>query len=95
MINQSVENAGVAFVKKAHERNEFSEKKKWRTSADEQGKGLKIYGTNWFEDELRQVTKGWCAIAPIERYSSYRYFQWKKSVAIIYAVILVSFIRFC
>ena len=22
--------------------------------------------------------KGWCIIAPIERYSSYRHFQWKK-----------------
>ena len=27
-LNQSVENAGVAFVKGAHERNEFFEKKK-------------------------------------------------------------------
>ena len=26
-------------------------------------------------DELRQVTIGWCIIAPIERYSGYRYFQ--------------------
>ena len=25
--------------------------------------------------ELRQVTKGWCIIAPIERYSGYMYFQ--------------------
>ena len=32
------------------------------------------------EDELRQVTKGWYIIAPIERYSSYVYFQQKKKV---------------
>ena len=25
-------------------------------------------------DELRQVTKGWCIIAPIERYSGCLYF---------------------
>ena len=41
---------------------------------DEQGKKLTIWGTNWFEDELRQVTKGWCIIAPIERYGGYGYF---------------------
>ena len=28
MVNQSAENAGVAFVKGTHERNEFFEKKK-------------------------------------------------------------------
>ena len=26
-------------------------------------------------DELRQVAKVWCIIAPVERYSGYRYFQ--------------------
>ena len=45
--NQSVENAGVAFVKGANERNEFFEKKKNQTEIyDEQGKGLTISGTN-------------------------------------------------
>ena len=34
-----------------------------------------ILGMNRFGDELNQVTKGWCIIAPIERYSGYRYFQ--------------------
>ena len=41
-------------------------------------------GTNNLRDELiwgctlRQMTKGWCIIAPIERYSGYRYFQYKR-----------------
>ena len=34
-----------------------------------------ISGTDWYGDELSQVTTGWCIIAPIERYSGYRYFQ--------------------
>ena len=36
--------------------------------------------TNNLRDELilRYVTKGWCIIAPIERYSDYVYFQQKK-----------------
>ena len=29
-------------------------------------------------DELRQVSKGWCIIAPIERYSGYTYLQKKR-----------------
>ena len=45
--NQSVENAGVAFVKGANERNEFFEKiNKRQTTTDEQSKGLTISGTN-------------------------------------------------
>ena len=40
-------------------------------------------------DELRHVTKGWCIIAPIERYSGYRYFQRKKKV------LQSSMFRFC
>ena len=47
--DQSVENAGVAFVKGADERNEFFEKINsdiWLTSPVEQGKGLTISGTN-------------------------------------------------
>ena len=68
-MNQSVEKAGV---KGASERNEFFEK---IGTANEQGKGLTISGTNLFRDELRQVKKGWCIIAPFERYSGYRYFQ--------------------
>ena len=51
-----------------------------RRSSDEQGKRLVISGTNWFGDELRQVTIGWCITAPIERYSAYVYFQWKTKV---------------
>ena len=31
-------------------------------------------------DELRQVTKSWCIIAPTERYNGYRYFKSKKKV---------------
>ena len=69
-MNQSVEKAGV---KGASERNDFFFLK--ICTANEQGKGLTISGTNLFRDELRQVTKGWCIIAPIERYSGYRYFQ--------------------
>ena len=42
---------------------------------DEQGKGPTISGTKWLGDELRQVPKGWCIIAPIEWYKGYRYFQ--------------------
>ena len=57
--NQIVENAGVAFVKGADERNGFFEKK---VIYDEQvqtkkGKGLRISGTNGSGDELRQVTR--------------------------------------
>ena len=52
----------------------------WGTSPNEQGKWLTIWGTNWFGDELHQETKSWCIIAPIEQYSGYRYFQWKKKV---------------
>ena len=44
--NQSVENACVAFVKGANERNELFEKKKQTGMYDEQGKGLTISGTN-------------------------------------------------
>ena len=40
--NQSVENAGVAFVKKANERNEFFEKNEQTVIYDEQGKRLTI-----------------------------------------------------
>ena len=40
--NQSVENAGVAFVKGAIERNEFFEKKIY----NKQSKGLRNSGTN-------------------------------------------------
>ena len=51
----------VAFVKGANDRNWFLIKNKqsniWRTSPDEQYKGLTIPGTNWFGNELRQVTK--------------------------------------
>ena len=51
MKDQSVENAGVAFVKGADERNKFFEKIKKlvmyaKTSAGEQGKGLIISRTN-------------------------------------------------
>ena len=51
-IIKSVENAGVAFVKRANERNELLEKieKKKQycktSSSDEQGKGLTISGTS-------------------------------------------------
>ena len=46
--DQSVENAGVAFIMGANEINESFEKKSdiRRTSPDEQGKGLTISGTN-------------------------------------------------
>ena len=49
--NQSIENSGVALVKRADERNKFFGKKKKisnvrRTSAGEHGKGLTILGTN-------------------------------------------------
>ena len=44
-------------------------------------------------DELRQVTKVWCIIAPIEIYSSYRFSMKKASVAIIDALILFIFIH--
>ena len=48
--NKSVENTCVAFVKGANKRNEFLEKinnnNVWRTSSDEQDKGLTISGTN-------------------------------------------------
>ena len=48
--NQSVENACVAFVKGANERNEFFEiinKQLYMTNKpDDQGKGLIISGTN-------------------------------------------------
>ena len=38
--------------------------------------------------------KAWCTIAPIERYSGYRHFQWKKKkVAMIDALILFIFIH--
>ena len=42
---------------------------KYGRTMDEQGKGLAILGLgmNWFGDELHQVTKGWCIIAPTER----------------------------
>ena len=79
LYNQSVENAGVAFVKGAHERNELKKMKK-KKKHDEQGKGLTILGTNWFEDELLQVAKGWCINAPVERFNDCRYFQWKQKV---------------
>ena len=42
--NESVENAGVAFVDGANERNESFEK--INKQYDEQGKGLTISGTN-------------------------------------------------
>ena len=49
-FNQSVENAGVAFVKGGDEINEFFEKETnsniTQTSQDEQGKGLTISVTN-------------------------------------------------
>ena len=58
-MNQRVENPSVAFLQGANERNEFFKKNsnKWRTIPDENGKGLTISGTNWFGNELRQVTK--------------------------------------
>ena len=59
----------------------------WRTRQDEQVKGLTILGTNWSGDELRQVTKIWCIIAPIEHIEVIDIFN-KKSVAIIDALIL-------
>ena len=68
----------------------------WRTSPHEQGKGLTIWGTYWFGDELRQVTKSLRIIVPKEWYSGYRYFRWKKDgAAIIDALFLFIFIRCC
>ena len=49
MKNRIVENAGVAFVKGAPERNEYFVKinsNVLQASTDEQGKGLTISGTN-------------------------------------------------
>ena len=60
LLNKSVENAGVTFVKGANEGNEFFEKTNsnlWQTSPDKQGKGLTVSGTKWFGDQLCQVTK--------------------------------------
>ena len=77
--NQSVESAGVAFVKRANERNKFFEKNKQTVIYDEQA-GRTRLRTNNLRDELiwgriPSVDKGWCIIPPIQRYSSYRYFQ--------------------
>ena len=44
--DQSIENAGVAFVKDANERNEFCDKYKQAVMYDEKGKGLTISGMN-------------------------------------------------
>ena len=62
--NQSFENAGVAFVKGTHERNEFFEK---INKHDEQVQTYKQW-TNNLRDEC-QVTKGLCIIALIKRFS--------------------------
>ena len=71
-LNQSVENSGVAFVKRANERNEFFEKNKQTVMYDEQSQGR--------TDKLPQVTEGWYIIALTEQYSGYIYFQSKKKV---------------
>ena len=68
-------------MKKMNSLKEWLNSITWRPSPNEQEKGRTILGTNWFRDELNQVTKGWCIIAPIERYSGYRYIQWKKKVS--------------
>ena len=58
--------------------------------------GRTKHRTNNLRDELnlgpiQSGDKGWCIIAPIERYSSYRYFQYKKkSLAIIDVLILFN-----
>ena len=54
--NQSVENAGVALVKGANERNEFFENKTTKIY-NVQGKGLTIFRDELISDELRQLTK--------------------------------------
>ena len=77
--NQSIENAGVAFFKGANERSEFFENinKQWYMTNKS---GWTRQSTNNLRDELirewtRSGDKGLCIIAPIGRYSGYRYFQ--------------------
>ena len=50
--NQSIENAGVAFVKGANEKKKWLlQKNKQTVTYDEHGIGLTTSGTNWFGDE--------------------------------------------
>ena len=67
--DQNVENAGVAFVKGANERNEFFEKiNKQFCMTNEFGRTRQRTNNLRDEliwDELRHVTKGWCIVAPI------------------------------
>ena len=79
LTNQSVENGGVTFVKEANERNEVFDRNKQTLIYNEQA-GRTRQGTNNLRDELiwgrtPSGDKGWCIIAPIQRYSSYSYFQ--------------------
>ena len=83
-VNQSVENAGVAFLNGANERKkkEMSSLKKNKQTViyEEQvrtnkAKDYQSQGRTGVWDELRQVSKGRCIIAPIERYSGYTYVQ--------------------
>ena len=58
--NQSVENAGVVFVKGANERNDFFEKINkqrymWEAIWDEQGKWLSDLGMNTFRYVLQRL----------------------------------------
>ena len=82
LLNQSIENACVAFAKGANESNEFFEiinKQKYMTNKS----GQTRQSTNNLRDELiwgctPSGDKGWCIIVPIERYNGYRYLQKKK-----------------
>ena len=74
ILNQSVEDAGVAFVKGANERKEFFEKNKQTVIYDKQAGRIR-QSTNTLRDELvwgrtPSGDKGWCIIAPIQLYSS-------------------------
>ena len=60
-LNQSVEDAGVAFVKGAYERNDYFEKNKQTVIYDEQvwtkkAKDYQSQGRTDFGDELRGVS---------------------------------------
>ena len=84
LTNQSVENAGVAIVKGVNDSNEFFKKiikqlcmmnTSGRTRQRTNNLRNEVIG-----DELRQVAKGWCIIAPVERYSGHRYIHRNKKL---------------
>ena len=77
--NQSVENADVAFFKGADERNRFFEKRNKQLYTTNKSGRTRQTTKNLSYELIWGLTpsgdKGWCIIAPIERYSGYRNFQ--------------------